>query len=103
MKASWTPVAPSRRFSSRWIFAPAEAQYRDLLARQQEEEELEAEQEWADTFPLKEMAEHGFIAQDAGLGDLLRFLGVSSVDAYMTYWSSPRRVRCCRCRRGIRP
>jgi len=81
----------------------AEAQYRDLLARQREEEELEAEQEWADTFPLKETAEHGFIAQDAGLGDLLRFFGVSSVDAYTTYWSSLRRVRCCSCGRDIRP
>ncbi len=70
----------------------AEAQYRDVLARQRLQAVYETQAEWAASFPLKEMAEHGFIAQDAGPEAVLGFFGVSSVDAYNTYWSSPRRL-----------
>jgi addiction module HigA family antidote len=70
----------------------AEAQYRDLLARQRQQQELDAQTEWAASFPLKEMAKRGFIAQDAGPEDVLGYFGVSSVDAFRTYWGSPRRL-----------
>ena len=70
----------------------AEAQYRDLLVRQRRQEEYDAQAEWAASFPLKEMAKRGFIAQDAGPEDVLSYFGVSSVDAFKTYWSSPRRL-----------
>ncbi|MDP3630098.1 MAG: helix-turn-helix domain-containing protein, partial [Actinomycetota bacterium] len=70
----------------------AEAQYRDTLARREQDEELAGQAEWAGSFPLKEMAERGWIAQEAGPGDVLGFFGVSSVEAYGEYWSSPRRL-----------
>ncbi|MHB1341366.1 MAG: helix-turn-helix domain-containing protein [Coriobacteriia bacterium] len=70
----------------------AEAQYRDILARREQKAELEMQTEWAGSFPRKEMAANGWIAQDAGPGEVLNFFGVSSVDAYNAYWGSPRRL-----------
>ncbi|KAF0208248.1 MAG: plasmid maintenance system antidote [Actinobacteria bacterium] len=70
----------------------AEAQYRDILARREQDEELAGQAEWAGSFPLREMAARGWIAQEAGPGDVLSFFGVSSVEAYDEYWSSPRRL-----------
>ncbi len=70
----------------------AEAQYRDLLARERQRKELEAQAEWAGSFPLKEMAKQGFIAQDAGPAEVLGYFGVSSVDAYNDYWGSEKRL-----------
>lgn len=70
----------------------AEAQYRDILARRAQDQELAGQAEWAGSFPLKEMAERGWIAQEVGPGDVLGFFGVSSVEAYGEYWSSPRRL-----------
>lgn len=70
----------------------AEAQYRDALARRTQTLELESQSEWAGSFPRKEMAANGWIAREAGPGELLGFFGVSSVDAYTQYWSAPRRL-----------
>ncbi|TDB36917.1 MAG: helix-turn-helix domain-containing protein [Actinobacteria bacterium] len=70
----------------------AESQYRDALARRAQSLELGAQTEWAGSFPRKEMAANGWIAREAGPGDLLGFFGVSSVDAYTQYWSAPRRL-----------
>jgi plasmid maintenance system antidote protein VapI/Zn-dependent peptidase ImmA (M78 family) len=70
----------------------AEAQYRDVLARRSQQLELEAQSEWAGSFPRKEMAANGWIAREAGPGELLGYFGVSSVDAYTQYWGAPRRL-----------
>lgn len=74
----------------------AEAQYRDVLARQQSYETLAGSAEWAESFPLKEMAANGWIARESSpeeqTRELLEYFGVSSVDAYGQYWSSGRRL-----------
>ncbi len=74
----------------------AEAEYRDFLARQNQEAELEQQGEWVDSFPLDEMASHGWIAREEApapqAAELLSFFGVSSVDAYRAYWGSERRL-----------
>lgn len=74
----------------------AEATYRGLLARQAQVAESADQAEWAKSFPLKKMAEHGWIAREAGAAeqteDLLAFFGVSSIDAYRDYWGSEKRL-----------
>lgn len=74
----------------------AEAQYRDLLARRDQETELEQHETWVDSFPLDDMASHGWIARETSpaqqAAELLSFFGVSSVDAYRAYWGSERRL-----------
>jgi HTH-type transcriptional regulator/antitoxin HigA len=74
----------------------AEATYRGLLARQQLDIESEEQTSWAKSFPLKDMASHGWIARESGVAaqhdELLRFFGVSSIGAYEQYWGSERRL-----------
>ncbi|MDA3935241.1 MAG: helix-turn-helix domain-containing protein [Actinomycetota bacterium] len=74
----------------------AEARYRDVLARQRTSASYAEQSEWAESFPLKEMAEHGWIAKEADPArqtqELLSFFGVSSAEAYQSYWSLDRRL-----------
>lgn len=74
----------------------AEALYRDVLARQESVAALAEHAEWAASFPLKEMEAEGLISREDSpaeqTGELLRFFGVSSVDAYRRYWGSERRL-----------
>ncbi len=74
----------------------SEATYRGLLARQQQVAESGERAEWARSFPLKEMADKGFVARETSPAEqaekLLTFFGVSSVDAYREYWSAPKRL-----------
>lgn len=74
----------------------AEATYHDLLAHQRASEEAGELAEWTRSFPLKEKAEQGWIAQEATPSEqaeeLLSFFGVSSVDAYRAYWSAGKRL-----------
>lgn len=73
-----------------------EAIYRDALARIRQEADAAAQLEWAESFPIKRMADNGWIAREAGpggrAGALLSFFGVSTVDAYNQYWGSDRRL-----------
>jgi HTH-type transcriptional regulator/antitoxin HigA len=74
----------------------SEATYRGLLARQQQAAESDDRAEWARSFPAKEMAEKGWIAREVSPAEqaeeLLSFFGVSSIEAYQEYWSSPKRL-----------
>ncbi|MDP2181631.1 MAG: helix-turn-helix domain-containing protein [Actinomycetota bacterium] len=74
----------------------SEATYRDVLARQHRETEHAEQADWIDSFPLKEMAAHGWIAREASPVEqaegLLSFFGVSSVSAYRNYWGSEKRL-----------
>jgi HTH-type transcriptional regulator / antitoxin HigA len=73
-----------------------EAVYRDLLARQREDKDVEREAAWAKGFPLQRLKEDGFIARETGPAEqssqLLEFFGVASPEAWLQYWSSPRRL-----------
>lgn len=71
----------------------AEAAYRDALARVRDDAEYREQAEWAASFPVKAMEAQCWIARDANTADeLLGFFGVSSIDAYRTYWSSDKRL-----------
>jgi len=74
----------------------AEARYRDLLARQRQQEGLAGVGAWAKRFPLKAMTDREWIAKEAGPAEraeqVLRYFGVSSPDAWQDYWGSPRRL-----------
>lgn len=71
----------------------AESIYRDALARLRHEQEAAAQDDWARTFPLKEMAANGWIArEESPAEELLSFFGVSSVDAYNSYWGQEKRL-----------
>ncbi|PKQ15170.1 MAG: XRE family transcriptional regulator [Actinobacteria bacterium HGW-Actinobacteria-7] len=74
----------------------AEATYRDLLARQRQEAESAEQAEWARSFPLKDMASHGWITREntpaEQTEELLAFFGVSSIEAYQDYWGAEKRL-----------
>lgn len=63
-----------------------ETQYRDTLARQEAEAELEAQAAWADRFPVADLVRERLIergsSKAATLANLLSWLGVSSPAAY---------------------
>lgn len=63
-----------------------ETQYRDTMARQQAQAELEAQAAWADRFPIADLVRHRLIdrgpTKAATLANLLSWLGVSSPAAY---------------------
>ena len=73
-----------------------ESSYRDLLARQAENERLTAEVAWTRQFPLKDMENRGFVARESdesgGTVTLLQFFGVASPEAHAHYWGSPKRL-----------
>lgn len=74
----------------------AESRYRGLLARAAERDRLAADEQWAKQFPLKAMADRGWIARETTPSErteeVLRFFAVSSPDAWGAYWASPRRL-----------
>ncbi len=74
----------------------AEATYRGLLARQEQLAASEARAEWVRSFPVKEMAEKGWVARETSPAEqaeeLLSFFGVSSIEAYRDYWSAEKRL-----------
>lgn len=63
-----------------------ETQYRDTLARQQAELDLEAQADWIDAFPIADLVRHKLLERGrnkaATLANLLSWLGVSSPGAY---------------------
>ncbi len=76
-----------------------ETQYRDTLARQQAQAELETQASWADRFPVAELVRYRLIERGptkaVTLANLLSWLGLSSPDAFdrltgaAAYRSSP--------------
>jgi HTH-type transcriptional regulator / antitoxin HigA len=79
-----------------------EIQYREQLAKIQEQEQLEADLDWLKTIPVKELIKRGVIAAHKNslllLKDVLKFYGVSSVSAWQALWKEPavaaRRSKC---------
>jgi len=73
-----------------------ESTYRDLLARGREAEQHAGNAAWARTFPLKYLRDHDFIAREVAPGEesnaLLEYFGVASSDAWLDYWTAPRRL-----------
>jgi len=70
-----------------------EAHYRESLAKKSEVERFEAEVEWIEQFPIREMARQRLIpACDDKMGylyALLRFFGVASPAQWQTLWRDP--------------
>jgi len=73
-----------------------ESIYRDALAHQRQKADLAAQAEWAESFPLKEMESHGWIVREASPAEqteeLMRYFGISSIDAYREYWGADKRL-----------
>lgn len=83
------------------LWVRLEADYRAHLARSKSVRRLIEDHPWAKTFPLKDLQRYGLIdstptdstesEQEAGhvVASLLRFFGVSSVDAWTQAWENP--------------
>lgn len=69
-----------------------ERNYRDWLARKEEEKRLKAHIEWPELFPVAAMARWGFIEKrheaSEQVQELLSFFGVASPDAWQSFWQS---------------
>ena len=85
-----------------------EAQYREQLAKLEERRRFEADMEWLQTIPVKELIERGHVEPDDDKVNLIRkvlaFFGVCSVQAWQEVWAAPavaaRRSRCFESRPG---
>ncbi|MGI8891777.1 MAG: HigA family addiction module antitoxin [Chthoniobacterales bacterium] len=70
-----------------------EAQYREQLAKIEQAEEMNSHIAWLKTIPVKELIERELIPAAKEkvivLREVLRFYGVSSVDAWHTVWDVP--------------
>ena len=77
-----------------------EANYREFLARQEEEQRLAEQQEWLKQFPIKDMVKQGFVQKLGSAVDqmqeLLGFLGVASP----AQWDGLNSVALGRCRQS---
>jgi len=85
-----------------------EAQYREQLARIHEREKLRADLDWLKDIPVAELAKRGVLlrAKDKveQLREVLKFYGVSSVEAWRRIWEEPavaaRRSPCFESKAG---
>lgn len=85
-----------------------EAQYREQLAKIKERMALEADLDWLKSIPVSELIQRGAIkpAKDkiVQLREILKFFGVSSVNAWRDIWDQPavaaRRSECFETRPG---
>lgn len=70
-----------------------ELTYREALAREESAKQLEKDIAWLREIPVRELVKRGFIAGSNSKPDLirqvLRFFGVSSVDAWRATWTAP--------------
>lgn len=70
-----------------------ELQYRQQLAKMAERKRMQADLEWLESIPTKELQARGLIGnhkdQVQVLRDTLAFFGVSSVDAWCDVWEAP--------------
>lgn len=79
-----------------------EAQYREQLSKVEERRRLEASLEWLKTIPTQELVDRKVIPDEKDkallLREVLKFYGVSSVDAWRGIWELPavaaRRSHC---------
>jgi HTH-type transcriptional regulator / antitoxin HigA len=76
------------------LWTGLETNYRQQLAREKALSQLEQHVDWAASFPLTELRKHKVIEPDADGGALvatvLRFFGVSSVNAWTQRWDTPK-------------
>lgn len=76
--------------ASFWI--NLESNYRQALAKQKEEEELEQKIEWLDKFPINDIAKLGYIEKNENkieqLKNLFKFFGVASISSWEEIWKS---------------
>jgi len=67
-----------------------EARYREYKAREEKRQRLADEISWTDNFPIKKMAEYGYIEKRKGglpqLQNLLRFFGIASPGEFSVWW-----------------
>jgi HTH-type transcriptional regulator/antitoxin HigA len=85
-----------------------EAQYREQLARIHERKRLEADLDWLKEIPTTELIQRGALPPVKDrvflLREVLKFFGVSSVDAWRRIWEEPavaaRRSSCFESRPG---
>lgn len=80
-----------------WI--AREAIYREWLARESQPEPTESDLDWARTFPYKEMSNLRWVPPTTNIiercGNLLKFFGVVSPQAYRAIWGgATARFRC---------
>jgi HTH-type transcriptional regulator / antitoxin HigA len=70
-----------------------ESTYRDSLARQEAQRELESNVGWLDGFPIADLVRHRQIEKGTSraqtLANLLSYLGISSPAAFERHWLSP--------------
>lgn len=79
-----------------------EAQYREQLAKIEERKQLEADLGWLNTIPTRELIQRGAVVPQKDkvllLREILKFYGVSSVNAWLEIWTQPavaaRRSQC---------
>lgn len=71
-----------------------EANYREFLARSEEQERLEKHRQWSTKFPVKAMIHLGWIPESsdrvARIQNLLNFFGVASPEVWEESWSEVR-------------
>lgn len=67
-----------------------EATFRERMARQEAQEQLEANAAWSDSFPLKDLIRHRLIRQGATkaatLAELLSFFRITGPEAFERHW-----------------
>jgi addiction module HigA family antidote len=70
-----------------------EASYREHLARERAQQELEEAAAWADAFPIKDLVRHKLIERGSTKGDtlasLLRYFAVAAPTAWERHWLAP--------------
>jgi addiction module HigA family antidote len=71
-----------------------ERNYREYLARREEQSRLQKQIEWLKTLPVKAMCENDWIHKVDNkvqqLGEVLRFFGVASPEAWTDVWCGPQ-------------
>jgi len=71
-----------------------EAQYREQLVKVKEAREMESNQQWLKTIPVKELKEREILPDTKDkvvlFREALRFYGVSSVESFRKVWSEPK-------------
>ena len=85
-----------------------EAQYREQLARIHERERLQDDLDWLKEIPVAELVKRGVLPRPKDtveqLREVLKFYGVSSVEAWRRIWEAPavaaRRSPCFESKRG---
>ncbi len=71
-----------------------EARYREHIARQAAQEQLEVNADWANEFPIADLVRYGLIrrvrAGSERLSELLSYFRISGPEAFDRYWLDPQ-------------